>query len=274
MILKPKTKKYLIQISLITLIIFLFSTTFTILYLRYNQPSPNLITIRKNNPESSVSTFIPNQQLNAQKKFLDTINYQLKNLPQSDTYEYILLRAYGAIFINQNPEIKLPPKVIVDNEQDTKQIQDNLQLTLVEGTQECYLQKAAADAFDQARNIIDIPLKSGYSGDCTRSFATNLRFWQKYTNNQTLEQVKQGKETNILSVVAPPGTSQHLWGLALDLRVSNQEQREALNQNGWFQTVAKDVPHWTYLGWDEESLPKFGLQEKIISGITYWLTPI
>ena len=272
--LQPKTKKYLIQISLTTLIIFLFSSTFTILYLRYNQPVPNFITIRQNNPESSVSTFIPNQQLNAQKKFLDTINYQLKNLPQSDTYEYILLRAYGAIFINQNPEIKLPPKVIVDNEQDTKQIQDNLQLTLVEGTQECYLQKAAADAFDQARNIIYIPLKSGYSGDCTRSFATNLRFWQKYTNNQTLEQVKQGKETNILSVVAPPGTSQHLWGLALDLRVSNQEQREALNQNGWFQTVAKDVPHWTYLGWDEESLPKFGLQEKIISGITYWLTPI
>ncbi|MBC5795160.1 MAG: D-alanyl-D-alanine carboxypeptidase family protein [Sphaerospermopsis kisseleviana] len=272
--LQPKTKKYLIQISLTTLIILLFSSTFTILYLRYNQPSPNLITIRKDNPESSVSKFIPNQQFDAQKKFLDTINYQLQNLPQTNTYEYILLRAYGAIFINQNPEIKLPPKVIVDNEQDTKQIQDNLQLTLVEGTQECYLQKAAADAFNQARNIIDIPLKSGYSGDCTRSFATNLRFWQKYTNNQTLEQVKQGKETNILSVVAPPGTSQHLWGLALDLRVSNQEQREALNQNGWFQTVAKDVPHWTYLGWDEESLPKFGLQEKIISGITYWLTPI
>lgn len=272
--LKPKTKKHLIQISLITLIIFLFSTTFTILYLRYNQPSPNLITIRKNNPESSVSTFIPNQQLNAQKKFLDTINYQLKNLPQSDTYEYILLRAYGAIFINQNPEIKLPPKVIIYNEQDTKQIQDNLQLTLVEGTQECYLQKAAADAFNKARNIIDIPLKSGYSGDCTRSYATNLRFWQKYTNNQTLEQVKQGKETNILSVVAPPGTSQHLWGLALDLRVSNQEQREALNQNGWFQTVENDVPHWTYLGWDEESLRKFGLQEKTVRGITYWLTPI
>lgn len=272
--LKPKTKKYLIQISLITLIILLFSSTFTILYIRYNQPVPNLITIRKNNPESSVSRFIPNQQLDAQKKFLDTINYQLQNPPQPNTYEYILLRAYGAIFINQNPEIKLPSKVILNNEEETLNFQDNLQLTLVEGTQECYLQKAAADAFNQARNIIDIPLKSGYSGDCTRSFATNLRFWQKYTNDQTLEQVKQGKETNILSVVAPPGTSQHLWGLALDLRVSNQEQREALNQNGWFQTVAKDVPHWTYLGWDEESLPKFGLQEKIISGITYWLTPI
>lgn len=272
--LKPKTKKYLIQISLITLIILLFSSTFTILYIRYNQPVPNLITIRKNNPESSVSRFIPNQQLDAQKKFLDTITHQIQNPPQPNTYEYILLRAYGAIFINQNPEIKLPSKVILDNEEETLNFQDNLQLTLVEGTQECYLQKAAADAFNQARNIIDIPLKSGYSGDCTRSFATNLRFWQKYTNDQTLEQVKQGKETNILSVVAPPGTSQHLWGLALDLRVSNQEQREALNQNGWFQTVAKDVPHWTYLGWDEESLPKFGLQEKIISGITYWLTPI
>ena len=65
-----------------------------------------------------------------------------------------------------------------------------------------------------------------------------------------------------------------MWGLAVDLTVFNAEQRTALNQNGWFQTVQNDVPHWTYLGWDQESLQKFGLQKKTVRGITYWVTPI
>ncbi|WP_353932330.1 D-alanyl-D-alanine carboxypeptidase family protein [Okeanomitos corallinicola TIOX110] len=272
--LNPELKKQLIQVTLISFIVFLFTVSISI-FIKSRQSLPNsLVTRRDNTRISSTEKFIPNQELNEQQRFLDTINYQLKNIPSTDTYEYILLRAYGTIFINQNSEIKLPPKVILDNEQETETFQQNLQLTLVEGTRECYLQTAAAEAFNQARSIIDIPLKSGYSGDCTRSYATTLRFWQKYTNNSTLEQVKQGKETNILSLVAPPGTSQHLWGLALDLGVLNPAQKRALNENGWFQTVVKDTPHWTYLGWDEESLPKFGLRDKTVQGITYWVTPI
>jgi hypothetical protein len=245
------------------------------IYIKSLQSSPNAITIRKNNTNISINgKFIPNQDLDDQQRFLETINYQLNNIPPIDSYEYIILRAYGTIFINQNPEIKLPSKLILEDEEETVNIQDNLQLTLVEDTRECYLQKAAAEAFNRARSIIYIPLKSGYSGDCTRSYETTLRFWRKYTNNRTLEQVKQGKETNILSLVAPPGTSQHLWGLALDLGVSNQEQIQVLNENGWFQTVVKDTPHWTYLGWDEGSLSKFGLIKKIVQGIIYWVTPI
>lgn len=272
--LNPELKKQLIQVALISFIVFIFTVSISI-FIKSRQPLPtSVVTSRDNTTISSLEKFIPSQELDQQQRFLDTINYQLKNVPTMDSYEYILLRAYGTIFINQNPEIKLPSKVILDNEQETEDFQQNLQLTLIAGTEECYLQKAAADAFNKARSIIDIPLRSGYSGDCMRSYATTLRFWQKYTNSSTLEQVKQGKETNILSLVAPPGTSQHLWGLALDLGVSNPVQRQVLNENGWFQTVVKDTPHWTYLGWDEESLLKFGLQEKIVQGITYWVTPI
>jgi hypothetical protein len=32
-------------------------------------------------------------------------------------------------------------------------------LTLVEGSSECYLQKVAADTFNKARSIVNIPLK-------------------------------------------------------------------------------------------------------------------
>ncbi len=225
--------------------------------------------------KTSVNTaFIPNHKLNDQQRFLATIAKKIPTIPQDDTFEYTLLRSYGTVFINEKSEIKLPQKVILDNESETKSFQDKISISLVDGTQECYLQKTAAEALNKAKNLENIPLKSGYAGDCLRDFATNLRFWNKYANNETLTKVKTGKETKILGLVAPPGTSQHLWGLAIDLQVSTPAQRQALNENGWFQTVVSDIPHWTYLGWSESDLPKFGLQEKIVQGIKYWVTPI
>ncbi len=222
-----------------------------------------------------ITPFIPNPQLNEQQRFLSAIANKLPIIPQPGTFEYILLDKYGAAFVNQAPEIKLPQKVIFANEQETKEFQSTLTMIKVDGTNDCYLQQSAGLAFNKARSLQTIPLKSGYgSGDCTRTFTTNLRFWQKYANDRTLEKVRQGKETAILGIVAPPGTSQHLWGLAIDLRVSSQKQRQALNQNGWFQTVESDIPHWTYLGLTEEQLPLFGFKKKVMRGITYWLTPI
>ncbi|MFM7405688.1 MAG: D-alanyl-D-alanine carboxypeptidase family protein [Cuspidothrix sp.] len=219
-------------------------------------------------------SFIPDQKLDDQQRFLSTIGNKISTIPEPNTFEYTLLRFYGTVFINQNLAIKLPEKVLLDNELDTQSFQDTMNMALVDGTQECYLQKVATEALNTAKNLANISLKSGYPGDCMRSYATNLRFWNKYANSQTLDQVKSGKETKILGLVAPPGTSQHLWGLAIDLQVSTPAQRQALNENGWFQTVVNDQPHWTYLGWNEDELPKFGLQQKIVQGIKYWVTPL
>ncbi|WP_253274463.1 D-alanyl-D-alanine carboxypeptidase family protein [Nostoc sp. PCC 7107] len=217
----------------------------------------------------------PNQPVTEEERFVAAIMPKLKVMPTPGTFEYTLLRSYGAAFINPADNVKLPPKLIFDNEEDTQEFQSQLTLEKVTGTNECYLQKSAADALNKARVQLNIPLKSGYgASDCMRSFATNLRFWHKYANNKTLEKVKQGRETAILGLVAPPGTSQHIWGLAIDLGVSNPKQRQILNQNGWFQTVVKDVPHWTYLGVAAEDLPKLGFKNQVIQGITYWLTPL
>ncbi|MBW4562441.1 MAG: D-alanyl-D-alanine carboxypeptidase family protein [Mojavia pulchra JT2-VF2] len=224
---------------------------------------------------SPVTPFTPNPQLNEQQRFLSAITNKLLTIPEAGTFEYILLRQYGAAYANQEPEIKLPKKVIFDNEQETKEFQSTLTMLKVDGTNDCYLQQPATIAFNKARSLQNISLKSGYgSGDCTRTFTTNLRFWHKYANDRTLEKVRQGKETVILGIVAPPGTSQHLWGLAIDLRVSSQKQRQALNQNGWFQTVENDIPHWTYLGLTEDNLPLFGFRKQIVRGIAYWVTPL
>ncbi|MFM5888283.1 MAG: D-alanyl-D-alanine carboxypeptidase family protein [Dolichospermum sp.] len=218
--------------------------------------------------------FIPVQKLDDQQRFLTTIANKIPTVPEIDTFEYTLLRSYGTVFINQQSGIKLPEKVILDNEIETQSFQDKISIELVNGTEECYLQQPAAAALNRAKELENIGLKSGYAGDCLRSFATNLRFWNKYANEETLTQVKAGKETKILGLVAPPGTSQHLWGLAVDLQILTPSQKQILNENGWFQTVVNDLPHWTYLGWKEEDLPKFGLQQKIIQGIKYWTTPI
>ncbi|AFY36160.1 D-alanyl-D-alanine carboxypeptidase family protein [Calothrix sp. PCC 7507] len=238
-----------------------------------NCPSLDLSSCTNTLPPSTL--FTPNPQLNEQERFLSAIAHNLPIIPQPGTFEYILLRAYGAVFVKQEPEIKLPSKVILDNEQETQEFQSTLAMTKVNNTHDCYLQQPAAAAFNQAQIQAIIPLKSGYgSGDCTRTFATNLRFWHKYANNQTLEKVRQGKETKILGLVAPPGTSQHLWGLAIDLRITNQKQREALNQNGWFQTVENDLPHWTYISLSKDNLSLFGFKKKVVRGITYWITPL
>jgi D-alanyl-D-alanine carboxypeptidase len=217
----------------------------------------------------------PNLALPGKERFLALVTTKLPSIPTPGTFEYILLRQYGAAFMNLNSTIKLPPTVLFPNAQDTKNYQATLTMGKVNSGNNCFLQKGAADAFNLADKQINIPLKSGYgAGDCTRTYETNLRFWQKYANNKTLERVKLGTETAILGIVAPPGTSQHLWGLAIDLRVLKLAQRTALNQNGWFQTVETDVPHWTYLGIPEEKLADFGFTKKIIRGITYWLTPL
>ncbi|NJM24125.1 MAG: peptidase M15 [Richelia sp. SM1_7_0] len=218
---------------------------------------------------------IPDAKLPEKERFIAAVTNKLSTVPSQGSFEYIILDAYGAVFVNQKAEIKLPRTVLLNSEQETQEFQTTLTMGKVDNTADCYLQKVAADALNQANSQIRIRLKSGYgSGDCTRNYATNLRFWNKYANNNTLIRVKQGTEKAILGVVAPPGTSQHLWGLAIDLGLLSQKQREALQQNGWFQTVENDLPHWTYVGLPEESLPQFGFQKKIIRGITYWLTPL
>jgi hypothetical protein len=67
-------------------------------------------------------------------------------------------------------------------------------------------------------------------------------------------------DRSILYSVAAPGASQHLSLLAFDVaEYQNRDVEKALNLYGWFRTVPNDLPHFTYLGHDEQSLPEMGL---------------
>ncbi len=76
----------------------------------------------------------------------------------------------------------------------------------------------------------------------------------------------------ILDSVAPPGASQHLSLLALDVRqCDNPEVRAILARHGWFQTIPMDLPHFTYLGVPEIQLPSLGLKRVEQKGRAFWI---
>lgn len=154
-------------------------------------------------------------------------------------------------------------------------------------------------------NLRITPLDGSIAG--RRSYADTVRIWNsrflpalnhwvrrgKITGSQAdaaraldkMEQVEQVMEwesrawffsTNfsrsIFSSTAPPGTSQHLSLLAFDVvEYGNKRIRNILNQHGWFQTVASDAPHFTYLGVAETELPARGLKPLMRGGYKYWV---
>lgn len=77
---------------------------------------------------------------------------------------------------------------------------------------------------------------------------------------------------SIIYSVAPPGTSQHLSMLALDVAEhDNAQVRDILAKYGWFQTVISDLPHFTFLGVSEDELTGLGLRKVSESGRAFWV---
>lgn len=79
---------------------------------------------------------------------------------------------------------------------------------------------------------------------------------------------------SILYSVAVPGASQHIFMLALDVQqFSNPKVRKILADNGWFQTVKSDAPHFTYLGVpnDAEKLKALGLKSEKVGEQEFWV---
>ena len=79
---------------------------------------------------------------------------------------------------------------------------------------------------------------------------------------------------SILYSVAVPGASQHIFMLALDIQqFSNPKVRKILADNGWFQTVKSDAPHFTYLGVanDADKLRSLGLKSEKIGEQEFWI---
>lgn len=80
---------------------------------------------------------------------------------------------------------------------------------------------------------------------------------------------------SILYSIAAPGTSQHIAMLALDVtQFADARVRRILERHGWFQTVKSDLPHFTYLGVTEESLPSLGLHAVMSGEQKFWIPSV
>jgi hypothetical protein len=220
-----------------------------------------------------------------------------------------VFREYGAVFAASD-EVTLPPSCIFKSDTDLAAFHKTLKIkSALIGGVTIELQEAAMNALLDAVEEIQprrfTPLDGAIAG--RRSYADTVRIWNSRFIPALNYWVSKGKiprieanaalmmpvaaqvakvvdwESNgmffgttrtrsIFSSVAPPGTSQHLSLLAFDVVQDNDRLiREALNRNGWYQTVVGDSPHFTYLGVPETELPKRGLKAVVRGGKKFWV---
>src|SRR3954469_12123068 len=238
---------------------------------------------------------------------------QLCNIENS-AFERRVFAEYGAMFVAAD-NVRTPPVCVFKDEAAVSSFRTRLetQFITVRGA-DIVLQKAAAESLyrvlEEATNgqIMLVPLDGSVAGGRTYDdtvklwnsrFQPALEFWVKRgtispeeeadVRSMALdEQVAKvidweskglwfgtNRNASIFSSTAPPGTSQHLALLALDIPPPiTPEKRALMNSNGWFQTVKGDVSHFTYLGVAESSLPGRGLRAVLMNGTIYWVPNI
>lgn len=228
----------------------------------------------------------------------------------SDDAGRLLLREYGAVFLARGGAAP-PKKVVFRDEADVLAFQATLkQSTEQIGGIKVVLQEAAINALraaraDAAKSGLTISprgadsARRGYNqtvslwasrvepgldhwvakGKVDRSEAARIRSLSPYQQVSEILRLEQDKiffarslDKSIIYSVAPPGTSQHISMLALDVKeFDNARVREILADHGWFQTVVSDLPHFTFLGVKKTELNKLGLREEKNSGRSFWV---
>jgi hypothetical protein len=229
--------------------------------------------------------------------------------PDSDVAKR-LLKEYGAVFVARGGVV--PPKTVIFKDADAvstfqdlltigKDTLGGITLELQSNALEA-LKKAAVDAKAAGKSITPRG-----SDSARRSYQDTVGLWKSRVEPGLLHWVNKEKITNgdaeriralspfeqvseifaleskgiffakdlsksIIYSVAPPGTSQHLSMLALDVSEHDDPKiREILAKHGWYQTVVSDLPHFTFLGVAESELEELGLKKELNGERVYWL---
>lgn len=231
-------------------------------------------------------------------------------LMPSDEVGQLLLHEYGSLFVAR--EGAVPPKtVIFPDEASVTAFQSEVKIDSENlGGAKIELQKAAMKELREAivdAKKIGLTISPRGADSARRSYQHTVDLWasrvapgmkhwvaagkvtQKEANRilslSPFEQVPEilrleakgiyfakSLDKSIIYSVAPPGTSQHLSMLALDVKeFENGSVRAILAKHGWFQTVTSDLPHFTFLGPKETDLPKLGLKAVQNGGRTFWV---
>ncbi len=248
---------------------------------------------------------------NEKKGFFDNLPKDFEQ-PHDDAGR-LLLREYGAVFLARNGATP-PKKVVFKDQAEVIAFQSSLKRSdeLI-GGQSVELQTAAMTALLAARSearLANLSISPRGADSARRGYNQTVSLWASRVNPGFNHWVAKGRvkgaEANrikalspyqqvpeilrleqdgiffakslsksIIYSVAPPGTSQHLSMLALDVKeFDNATVRTILAKHGWYQTVLSDLPHFTYIGVSEGELTGLGLKEVKDSGRTFWIPDI
>lgn len=228
----------------------------------------------------------------------------------SDAFASRVFAEYGALIVASG--VQAPDRCIFEDEKAVTTFQERLKTssvpirgTLIELQQAAMLALLDAQAEASLANRRITPLDGVIAGKRSMSdtirlwnsrFSPALNYWvrkgrispkeaEAVRGAQIADQVRRvidwerqglyfstGFSRSIFSSVAPPGTSQHLSMLALDVvEYHDRTVVSILNSHGWYQTVVNDEPHFTFLGLPETELPSKGLKPVIKRGSKFWV---
>ena len=250
-------------------------------------------------------------EVEQKKNFLDNLPKDFEQ--PTDDAGRLLLKEYGAVFLARNGAIP-PKKVVFKDEADVAAFQASLQHSSETiGSYKVDLQTPAMTALKDAiaeAKAASLSISPRGGDSARRGYNQTVSLWASRVNPGFVYWVGQGKvaqaeanrikaltpyqqvpeilkleqsniffakslDKSIIYSVAPPGTSQHLSMLALDVgEFENPQVRMILAKHGWFQTVSSDLPHFTYLGVNESELPGLGLKKIDNSGRVFWVPDI
>jgi hypothetical protein len=231
----------------------------------------------------------------------------------NDAAQQRLLREYGAVYVARGGVIA-PNKVVFKDEEDVSKFQLKLDIARCEiGGFSVELQAPALDklrsaAAEAAASGLSITPRGADSA--RRNYNDTIELWrsrvepalshwvekERITHGQAgeiralspFEQVPEifaleesgiyfakDLSKSIIYSVAPPGASQHLSLLAFDVaEFDEQVVRAVLSKHYWYQTVASDLPHFTFLGVEEKKLPGLGLKRLVNNDRDFWVPDI
>ncbi len=259
-------------------------------------------------PNNSAVKIKPMTSPNSVNRFLKALARDFE-MPNDDAGR-LLLAEYGAVFIAGAPAIP-PPRVVFRDETDVAAFQSTLDRTTATiGGFKVELQSPAMTALKAAiadARKLGLSITPRGADSARRGYNQTVGLWASRVNPAMVYWVRKGRVSaaearsvksllpyqqvpeilrleqsgiyfskdlskSIIYSVAPPGASQHLSMLALDIAQFNDVRvRAILASHGWFQTVISDLPHFTYLGKQETELTQLGLKRVISGGRGYWV---
>ncbi len=234
-------------------------------------------------------------------------------LPSGDPVEQRLLAEYGAVFVAAGGAIP-PSKIVFRNEDEVLAFQESFApgVAMIGGFQ-IELQSEAMNnllAAIEKANDSGLSITPRGPDSARRNYTGTVELWLSRVEPGLRHWTEQGRigqpaadhilslspfdqvreilkleldgiyfakdlSKSIIYSVAPPGTSQHLSMLALDITEFNEPRvREIMACYGWYQTVISDLPHFTFLGMTESELVGKGLRKVEFSGRYFWVPDI